>query len=368
MMAKAKSSQETGNALATFASVIKRESNQKLLTAALTHGLDKSRFIRCAWILVQSDERLNELAVARPAQVFRAMLQCAQMGLYPDGINGDAYLIVYGKDINTATCSATRGYRGLIRLFSENNSDAASGMPVIFDDVRDGDEFVYERGSSPMLSHKPMTTPGREEKAITHYYAAAVFKDGKIWPKVMTAAEVEEFRTYAASSKFWDSNHPNTRRWMRLKVVIKQLFKEVPIPFAVREQLDQEDEGNGDLDKTIGDILDITAEETHIAGDMVKTSQPKQDSKEQKSKERRDPALTDTIVKVITAFSKYKVTQKMLENRFGLVVEDWTEKIIDELQGLYRELKEGAARDDLFPPIQDTNQPIDKKKSFFGDA
>ena len=113
---------ETGNELAKFNTILRSKKNKDLLAGALTQGLDMSRFIKCAWIQAQTNEDINELAKTNPASVFRAMLQCAQMGLYPDGQNGDAYLVKFGKN-----CVAIRGYKGLMKLFGA--SKHAASMP-----------------------------------------------------------------------------------------------------------------------------------------------------------------------------------------------------------------------------------------------
>jgi recombination protein RecT len=233
---------------------------------ALTAGLDLNEFITCAWIQVQSDERIAGLAKAYPERVFKAMLQAARMGVYLDGVSGDGYLVVYGKEVAKQTCVAMRGYKNYMRLFAENNPDAAA-MPVVFDEVREGDEFDFQRGADPFIHHKY----GKDRGDVTHYYAAARFKDGTCWPKVMTIAEVDAFKKYAKTMDFWDSPHENTRKWMRIKTVVRQLFKEVPIPRAARRMLD-EDEGlaNGELD--IEDVLDVDVE---VKGETITPSQTK---------------------------------------------------------------------------------------------
>lgn len=281
-----------------FSAILKNQKNRELLRGALTHGLDMSRFVKCAWIQVSSNEDIRGLAQTNPTSVFRAMLQCAQMGLYCDGISGDAYLVKFGNQ-----CVAIRGYRGLMRLFGENNPDAAP-MPVVFDTICENDEWEYERGATPSLMHKPAK---KDRGAITHYYAAARFKDGSVWPKVMSAAEVEEFKKYAKTDKFWGSPHPNTRKWQRIKTVIRQLFKEVPIPSSVsRERIYQEETfESGDI--TVDNYLELVSgedEQPQVHGaDVRKTEAVPQ---KQKAKSTARPAKQSKPAEPDTPYSEAK--------------------------------------------------------------
>jgi recombination protein RecT len=274
--------EKSKNELVKFSGVLKNSANQSLLQGALTHGLDMNRFVKSAWIQVTTNEDIKELAVKNPSSVFKAMLQCAQMGLYPDGQNGDAYLVKFGNQ-----CVAIRGYRGLMRLFSDNNPDAAS-MPVVFDKICENDEWDYERGASPMLTHKPSKT---DRGKTTHYYAAARFRDGSVWPKVMTVEEVEGFSKYAKTDKFWNSPHQNTKEWMRIKTVVRQLFKEVPLPNVSREQLEQEDaveRGIVNAERYLEIVADSTS--SHVEGAEIRKTETKviDDKKKNPTKKQKD--------------------------------------------------------------------------------
>lgn len=253
-----------GGELVKFSTVLKNQKNRELLRGALTRGLDMDRFVKCAWIQVTTNEAIFELAQSNPTSVFRAMLQCAQMGLYPDGISGDAYLVPFKNQ-----CVAIRGYRGLIRQFSEHNPDSAP-MPVVFDEIRQNDEWDYERGATPKLMHKP----AKEQRGeVTHYYAAVRFKDGSVWPKVMTVEDVEAFSKYSKTDKFWNSPHENTRRWMRIKTVVRQLFKEVPIPSMSREQIDREEAVETGVVEVDDYLTLVSGEGPHVYGNGVKKTE-----------------------------------------------------------------------------------------------
>lgn len=252
----------SNSGLAKFSNVIKSKSNKQLLGAALTRGLDMDRFIKSAWIQVQTNKDIYELAEQNPTTVFRAMLQCASMGLYPDGISGDAYLVKFGNQ-----CVAIRGYKGLMRLFAE--SPQAAPMPFVIDTIRENDEWDYGSGTDPWLTHKPAKSDRGE---ITHYYAVARFSDQSALPLVMSVSEVESFKAYSKTNKFWDSDKEATRTWMRLKTVIRQLMKKLPLAERVRSDLEQEDavESGRVSPEAIDDLQGV-----HIEGGEIKKTQSK---------------------------------------------------------------------------------------------
>ena len=73
-------------------------------------------------------------------------------------------------------------------------------------------------------------------------------------------AVMDEFKKYAKTDKFWNSPHPNTCKWMRLKTVIRQLFKEVPIPSVSRQQMDREEAVEAG-DVTVENYLELVSGE-----------------------------------------------------------------------------------------------------------
>lgn len=250
--------EKTGSELAKLSVVLKNTKNRSLLASALTRGLDMDRFIKCAWIQINLSDDIRDLAKRKPANVFRAMLQCASMGLYPDGISGDAYLVKFGDN-----CVVIRGYNGLMRLFNDH-PDSAS-IPFVADVVREKDAWGYELGAKPTLFHRPSLEPDRGD--VTHYYAIARFKDGTILPKVMTAIEVEEFKKYAKTETFWDSEHENTRLWMRKKTVIRQLAKMLPASPEIVQAMDADERAER------GKLVEETLDGDHVYGAEVAPAQ-----------------------------------------------------------------------------------------------
>ena len=251
------------NELAKFSHVLKLDANRKLLAGALARDLDLDRFIRRAWIQTQINEDIFELAKRNPTTVFRAMLQCAMMGLYPDGINGDAYLVKFGNQ-----CVAIRGYKGMMKLFAAH--PAAAPMPFVVDTIREKDTWAMKLGANPSFEHEPAKD---DRGKVTHFYAIARFADGSIMPKVMSVEEVEKYKTYAKTAKFWDAKEENTREWMRKKAVIRQLMKSLPLAETTRADVEREEAlESGSLDAD--EYLSLNGE-SHISGGEVQKTQGK---------------------------------------------------------------------------------------------
>lgn len=279
------------NSLAKLSQVMKTKSNKSLLEGALTQGLDMSRFVKCAWIQAQTNKDINALAQSNPTSVFRALLQCAQMGLYPDGVNGEAYLVKFGNE-----CVAIRGYRGLMKLFAQ--SPQAAALPFVVDVIRENDRWELSLGGKPMLEH----TPAKKDRGdITHFYAVARFKDGTEMPKVMSAEEVEAFKGYAKTKKFWDSQDEPIKIAMRLKTVVRQLCKMLPLadgmrlPTAVPEREEAFEAGELSASEYLGatEPNGSTVVTEHIEGGDIKKTEAL-DSQAEVEKLRADlQALAD---------------------------------------------------------------------------
>ena len=152
------------------------------LQMALPKHLTPERMIRVALAAINKTPKLLE---CNRDSLYAAIMTSAQLGLEPDGVLGQAYLIPFGKDVQFIP-----GYKGLIAL--ARNSGEVSNIQA--QAVREGDHFDYGFGLNERLDHVPSSDPDREEKPITHFWAMAKFKDGGHHWDVMTVAQVEAIR------------------------------------------------------------------------------------------------------------------------------------------------------------------------------
>lgn len=190
--------------------------------AALPRHLTVDRLLRVAMTAVQNTPKLLE---CDRKSLFSAVMTCATLGLEPDGVLGQAYLVPFGGKVQFIP-----GYKGLITL-ARNSGDV---MSIMAQAVYEHDQFEYEFGLVEKLTHKPSQESDRGE--ITHFYAVANFKDGgKHWD-VMTRAEVEKIRDgsqgYKSAQKFgkgaespWVKNFDE----MGKKTAIRRIAKYLPM-------------------------------------------------------------------------------------------------------------------------------------------
>jgi recombination protein RecT len=118
-----------------------------------------------------------------------AALNAAIVGLSLEKTLGHAYLIPRARKVYYQV-----GYRGLMYLayMSERVASFAAGV------VRAGDDFEFEYGTTPFLSHKPRF---KKDAAVINVWAMANLKSGPPAFHVMTFEEIEERRRLNESEK-----------------------------------------------------------------------------------------------------------------------------------------------------------------------
>ena len=147
----------------------------------------------------------------------KAAMTVATLGLEPEGVLGQAYLIPFKGQVQ-----ALIGYKGLIRL-ARNSGEVSS---LVAHEVCENDEFDFEWGLNERLVHKPAAGDRGE---ITHFYAVAKFKDGSHHFEVLTKAEVDKIRAASPSANAsfspWKSHYSE----MGKKTAIRRISKYLPL-------------------------------------------------------------------------------------------------------------------------------------------
>jgi len=178
---------------------------------ALPASIKSAAFSRIALTTIKSKEAF---AKCDPRSLVAALMQCAQLGLVPDGRR--AHLIPFGNTVNVVI-----GYQGLLEL--ARNTGQISTVTV--EAVKDSDEFSWDTGQ---IKHKiDFRNPRGEAYA---YYAIVTFKDGSQQASVMTTDEVIAIRdrsqSYQASQKYGkDSPWSSSFDEMAKKTVFRRLAK-----------------------------------------------------------------------------------------------------------------------------------------------
>jgi recombination protein RecT len=157
------------------------------------------------------------LQCSKPS-IYKAVMECAQLGLVPDGVLGDAYFVPYKN-----TCQLIPGYRGMMRLAI--NSGKVSH--IFAENVFSKDEFDYAKGLFPRLEHVPSHEEDRGD--FVGAYAVGNLIDNPSHPafEYMPAREIDAIRNRAKAK----DNGPWKTDFLEMtkKTVVRRLCKFLPL-------------------------------------------------------------------------------------------------------------------------------------------
>lgn len=171
----------------------------------------------------------------------------SQLGLEP-GINGESYLIPYGKE-----CQFIPGWRGLVDLVNRTGRETVWTGAVF-----DGDEFDWALGDRPFVMHRPC---GEDNpKLMTHVYAVGRI-NGIEFPHVDVWRIEKVWRHRDRYNKVGDRHYSYRHPEMYArKVVLLQIIKYMPSSVELSKALEMEyaaNQGAQHLDNPI-DVIDGT--------------------------------------------------------------------------------------------------------------
>ena len=170
-------------------------------------------FARVAFNAVLTNPKILD---CEPQSLRRAVLECAQRGLLPDG---DSAAIIPRKGKATFQI----GYKGMCDLARR----AIPGCGIRTQVVTNKDEWVYKEGLTMVLDHErdPMTWP--DESNVIAAYAVVEMPSGVKESEVMLRCDIDHIRkNYAhASSEAWAKEFAEQCK----KTVLRRLGKRLPI-------------------------------------------------------------------------------------------------------------------------------------------
>jgi len=156
------------------------------------------------------------------ASLYGSILQASRLGLMPDSILGQAYLIPY-KVKGVMTCQFIPGYKGLVDLAYRSGKV----KEIYAEPVYERDEFLVIKGLNRNIVHNPSPDCDPRKDKITHFYAVIKYKDGGFDFEAMTKSEVDFIRAKSngATNKVWDDYYSE----MGKKTVLRRLMKMAPL-------------------------------------------------------------------------------------------------------------------------------------------
>lgn len=204
-------------AKSTMQDYVKRMEGE--IKKALPSAITPERFTR----MVLSALSVNpKLAACTPASFLGAMMSAAQLGLEPNTPLGQAYLLPY-MNKGTLEVQFQIGYKGLIDLAYRSGEVEVVQAHIVYEN----DEFAFEYGLDPKLSHKPATENRGEPVAV---YALFRTKSGGYGFEVMSMDAVRKHaekysKAYSSSYSPWKTNFEE----MAKKTVLKKVLKYAPL-------------------------------------------------------------------------------------------------------------------------------------------
>jgi recombination protein RecT len=230
------------------------EQSKAGLTMALPKHIPADYIIRVALTSVQRNPKLLE---CHPITLIGAVFQAAQLGLVPDGVLGQAYLVPFkNRKKNRLEVQFIPGYKGLIELARRSGELSTIAAEV----VHAKDTFKYVLGTTPMLEYVP--TDEADPGPLTHVWACARLKDGGYQLVVMNHRQVMAIRARSQSvqagvSSPWDSD-PD---WMWKKTAIRQLCKLLPASTELQRAIGLEERAEIGLPQDLSILADPDHEE-----------------------------------------------------------------------------------------------------------
>ena len=190
---------------------------------------------RVLLLMAAASKRVPKILQCTQASVYEFCMKCSETGLEPIGAGG-AWPIPYGDQLTFIP-----DYRGLVNCAKHADCITDAYAEV----VRELDEFDYELGLNPSLTHKPARGDRGELQAA---YCVFTLPDGTKRFVVMDGNEVLgiKSRSKAASSGPWKTDEGE----MWKKTVIRRAMK----PFVgMNTHLD----AAIDADDAAGKVIDV---------------------------------------------------------------------------------------------------------------
>lgn len=203
----------------TISSMMERYKAQ--FAKALPKHLTPDRFVRVALTIYN---KTPKLANCTPASLFACLLDCAALGIEPDGRK--AHLIPYGDK-----CTLIIDYKGLVDL--ARRSGAVSDIHA--DIVCKNDKFEYSFGSKGGLHHVPNLEDRGEMIAA---YSYVKLRDGSESFEVMSLKEIEAIqkRSKAGNAGPWVTDKPE----MAKKTVFRRHSKWLPFSSEFQDAVEKD--------------------------------------------------------------------------------------------------------------------------------
>lgn len=207
-------------------SLIMSDAFQSQIKKAMPEAMSSDVLLRVAVTTIQKTPKLLECS---RDSLMQCVLECAQMGLLPDGILGQAYMVPYAK---VATLQI--GYRGILELARRSNQVKY----VVGEAVYDCDQFKIRYAPERTILHVPDEDNEerglREEgkylpKGFRGAYGLVRYKDDTIDFEYLPLHKIERIRSMSQAGSKADGPWLQHFEEMAKKTGIRALGKRLPL-------------------------------------------------------------------------------------------------------------------------------------------
>lgn len=206
------------------------DSNRAAIARALPKLVTVDRMIQTA---LTAMIRTPSLLDCTGHSLISCILTSSQLGLMPDNILGECYLIPFNNTRKgVKECTFIVGYKGLVTLAMRSGQVKSITAQAVYAANQDGgDLFDYDMGLNEKLVHKPSGMI--DVLKITHFYTIVRFINGGYVMQVMTRAQVEavrnESKNYQYAAKKEETIWGKYFTEMGCKTVVRRAMKYVPL-------------------------------------------------------------------------------------------------------------------------------------------
>lgn len=275
------------------------ETYKDAIQNALPKFLTPEKMIRVA---LTAMSRNPDLLDCTQHSLIGCVLTSAQLGLMPDEVLGEAYLIPFNNTRKgVKECTFIVGYRGLCQLAMRSGMvRSVSARAVFAANETDGDKFEYELGLHEKLVHIPSGL--KDASRITHFYAIVRFNNGGHVMHVMTRKEIEGIRAEIPNWKF--SKRKEDTIWhkyfeeMGCKTALRRLMKYVPLSSDINQVIGMDEQFESGQSQQQGNQMMFFGD-AEIQDAVVTEITTEQDAQQKEQNESKAAATADKATAAI---------------------------------------------------------------------
>ncbi len=212
-------------------------------------------------LIVNLFRETPDLLNCRATSIWQAIASIVKLGLKPDGMMGECYLIRYGQEAKLQI-----GYKGLVEL-ARRSGEISKIVTYV---VREGDKFEYSTGIESYEKHKPCDSPNRSEQPITHAVAAIKLTNGEVNLQVMDWSALERHKTqYSKGSDRKQSPWNTAQEQMCKKTVLSALLRSGCVPIQTDVEIDMKQNNPVVANVEFEELVDNYAESPASGGELA---------------------------------------------------------------------------------------------------